>query len=102
MGGWHAQVLFIFVLSCVLLVLLCWLGRSVFCCRLACTWSQCSAWLHFVARVPVLNLTALCRPCLFLVGLAFPPCLVHIIQNHALHIYILLIHLCCTVKQCLT
>lgn len=47
-------------------------GRSVFCCRLACTWSQCSAWLHFVARVPVLNLTALCRLCLFLVGLAFP------------------------------
>lgn len=63
-----------------------WLGRSVFCfcvvlfCLLGFSWSL-SLFPAFsvdrvLPRMSVLILTALCCPYLFLVCLAFPPCLV--------------------------
>lgn len=64
LGGWVARpsaFYFVAFLCSPCLILSGLRGRSVFCCCLACTLSQCSDWSHFAARVPVLNLSVLGR-----------------------------------------
>ena len=67
LGGWVARpsaFYFVAFLCSPCLIVLAW--------SLCLLLSPCLFPVFFVARVPVLNLTALCHPCLFLVGLAFP------------------------------
>lgn len=95
LGGWVARPsAFYFVAFLYLPCLRCLLGRSVFCCRLACS---IYSLLCLVSRIPLCLLLSLCltvpslalAPCslvqpnrtlspmfLNLVCLAFPPCLV--------------------------
>ena len=90
LGGWHARVHFIFALAlvpCLILstrlfvvALLGSMLNLIALCPLGFSWSPCLFPVFFVARVLLrlteFNLTALCWPYLFLVYLAFPPCLV--------------------------
>ena len=80
-GGWHALVLFYFVRSywspcLILFVVVC----VVYLLLSSCLYlvAVLFAFLYLLHRLAVFSLTALCRPCLFLVCLAFPPCLVRI------------------------
>ena len=90
LGGWVARPSAFYFCACSgSLSYSVWLGRSAFHCRLACSmlnitalcplcisWSPCLFSVFLVNCVllcfSVLILTALCRPCLFLVCLAFP------------------------------
>ena len=96
-GGWVVgtpECFFIFVLALVPCLILFYFGLRGLSFVVASPVLVCTVPTGRPYRLTVFSLTALCRPCLFLVCLAFTPCsvLVHANKNHVLHIYALLIH----------